>query len=381
MIRGGSGLKTAYGTFQLRCYPSRSEEPLVAWCSADSLLLDETHRQGLPGSDILVVNDAHGALCVALQPQALWTDSALSSLALRHNERVNKRAQTPLIWSTEIPTFIPKLVVLRIPKQLPYFEYQLAQLGRLLPQGTPVLAAGMDKHLSPRTAEILERHIGPTHRHRGQRKARLFTAVSDERLTQDRAQSWDKPETSAYHCDVLQAELHAFPNVFSREKLDIGTRFLLEQFHRIAPAESLIDLACGNGVVGLAAFRQGLASKVSFCDESAMAIRSARLNVSRIFPLEQDKFSFHHGDGLLEYNDTAAELILCNPPFHLQHTVDEFAGRHLLKQCSRHLQPQGRLYLVANKHLNYLPTLKRTFERVEKLVTNAKFNIFLAQKA
>ena len=138
--------ETPYGAFQLNCYPARPNERLVAWCSADTLLLEETHRRGILGSGILVVNDTYGALCVALEPHALWTDSALAVLALRHNERANRRTQTRIVWSTEVPPAAPELVVLRIPKQRPLFEYQLSQLARLLPEQTTVLAAGMDKH-------------------------------------------------------------------------------------------------------------------------------------------------------------------------------------------------------------------------------------------
>ena len=367
--------ETPYGAFQLNCYPARANERLVAWCSADTLLLEETHRRGILGSGILVVNDIYGALCVALEPHALWTDSALAVLALRHNERANRRTQTRIVWSTEVPPAAPELVVLRIPKQRPLFEYQLSQLARLLPEQTTVLAAGMDKHLSPHTAAILERYIGPAQRHRGQHKARLFSAIRDERSA---------PEytgIATYHSEALSAELCGLANVFSREKLDMGTRLLLEQLHTLAPAETLIDLACGNGILGLVALKQGVASNIAFCDESAMAVRSASLNASRIFPQEARNVSFLQGDGLLEYRETPAQIILCNPPFHLQHTVDDFAGRHLLKQCSQHLQSGGRLYFVANRHLDYQPTLRRTFDRVEKFASNAQFNIVLAQKS
>jgi 16S rRNA G1207 methylase RsmC len=258
---------------------------------------------------------------------------------------------------------------------LPYFEYQLARLARLMPAGATLLAAGMDKHLSARTAQILERHIGPTERQRGRRKARLFCATRD-----DRPAATDNA-TATYYCETLDARLRALPNVFSREKLDIGSRFLLEYLDQLAPVNTLIDLACGNGVLGLAAVKCGLAREVVFCDESSMAIASTWLNASQLFARQTDSFVFHHGDGLLEYDGVPAELILCNPPFHLNHTVDEFAGRHLLQQCSKHLQPGGLLCLVANRHLDYLPTLKRGFRRVEKAAQNNKFTIWLAHKA
>jgi 23S rRNA (guanine1835-N2)-methyltransferase len=369
-----TAFQSPYGTYDLTRYPTRPDAPLLAWCAADTLLLEEVYRRDIPGSRILAVNDAQGALCVALQPQALWTDSALAVLALRYNERANSRIATPVVWSTRVPDSTPDLVVLRIPKQLPFFEYQLSQLAHWLPSGTRILAAGMDKHLSPHTANILERFIGPTRRFPGQRKARLFSAIRDDRPVPE------SNDIATYFCKPLGNELHALPNVFSRAKLDLGTRFLFEQLPRLAPCETVIDLACGNGVLGLAAIKQGLAKNAVFCDESAMAIASAQLNVNRVLPLAAHHCSFHHGDGLQDFPGKAAHLILCNPPFHQEHTVDEFAGRHLLVQCYNHLQPGGSLCLVANKHLDYLPLLKSSFKRVEKFAGNSKFNILLARK-
>ena len=180
-MRAPTLYSTPFGEFELRRYPTRRGEPLQAWCAADTLLLEETHRQGVQGRDILVANDSHGALCVALQPRALWTDSALAAAALQQNAARNGCADTPLAWSTAQPPASIELVVMRVPRQLPYLEYQLAILAQVLPTGARLLAAGMDKHLSPRTAQLIEQYFGPTERHRGQHKARLFSAQRDDR--------------------------------------------------------------------------------------------------------------------------------------------------------------------------------------------------------
>jgi 23S rRNA (guanine1835-N2)-methyltransferase len=368
-----SSFETPYGTFRLRRYPLSPEEQLRAWSSADALLIEEAFRLNATASEIFVVNDAFGALCVALQPKALWTDSALTALALEHNENANNRTRTPVIWSTDAPT-TSRLVVMRIPKQLAYFEEQLSRLAQMLPANSTLLAAGMDKHLSPATAKIIERIIGPTHRHRGQQKARLFTAVRDDREMKPLS------DNAEYHCEPLGMSLHSLSNVFSRDKLDAGSRFLLNKLHLLPPVERVIDLACGNGVLGLTAIHQGRSQQLVCCDESAMAIASAKLNVSRLSREKAQKVEFHHGDGLSAYRGKPARLILCNPPFHMQHVVDEQAGRHLLSQCRDHLEPGGRLCFVANRHLNYLPSLRGLFPHTEKIAGNAKFNIFLAYK-
>jgi 16S rRNA G1207 methylase RsmC len=298
----------------------------------------------------------------------------LSVLALRQNERANARAETPVIWSTEDPKDAADLVVLRVPKQRVYLEYQLSKLARLLPTGAAVLAAGMDKHLSPHTAALLERYIGPTERLPGQRKARLFVAVRDRRPVVD------CDVNATYFCAQLDANLGNLPNVFSQDKLDIGTRFLLEHLHLAEPVETAMDLACGNGVIGLVAVQRGIAGNMLFCDESALAIASARRNATTVFANPPHTFQFHHGDGLAHYGGAAAQLILCNPPFHQEHIVNEFAGKRMLQQCSQHLVPGGHLLLVANRHLDYLPLLRSSFKDVKKCANNAKFSIFLARQ-
>lgn len=370
--------QTPYGNFELARYPARRIESLQAWCAADTLLLEEAHRLGIQGRDILAINDDHGALCVPLPEAALWTDSALAVLSIQGNARRNDRRLPAVTWSTDTPPGAASLVLLRVPKQLAYFEYQLSVLSSCLAPGTTVLAAGMDKHLSPRTAQLLETWIGPTERHRGRRKARLFSATRDGRRI-------EQPQTGGqaeYFCEELQSSLCALPNVFSRDGLDIGSRFLLQQLPLLeAGNATLADLACGNGVLGLNAYYSGLAEKIVFCDESAMAVESARLNCGRLFPDKLNDFSFHHGDGLTAYGGQALDLILCNPPFHLNHTVDEMAGRHLLAQCAMHLVREGRLCLVANRHLDYLPTLKQSFRQVEQVAQNAKFKVWLAHKS
>jgi 16S rRNA G1207 methylase RsmC len=362
-----------FGEVTLQRYPARRDEQLRAWCSADLLLLQALQQLGLPAEQTLLINDEYGALTVPFGPQALWTDSWLAATAAQRNLTANQRKDVPIIWSTSEPCGEQLVcVAMRVPKQLPYFEYQLSVLSRILPLGTTVFAAGMDKHLSPRTAELMERYLGPTQRHPGQRKARIFQ-------TQFAQQTSPKFVTQTrYHCAVLGAELSAMPNVFSRDRLDIGTRFLLQHLEKLTPVERVLDLACGNGVLGLAAYQLGLGKQIILCDESAMALQSAQINTSSLFPDAQQDFQFVHGDGLLDYKLDPAQLILCNPPFHAQHTVDEYVGQRLLQQCAGHLSDGGSLCLVANRHLDYAPTLRRGFGRVEKLASNDKFILWLA---
>ncbi len=364
-----------FDPFRLRQYPPAKQGR--AYNSADTLLLEAALAGGYVADQTLVVNDEFGALCVALHAGALWTDSWLASLSLDNNLTDNGAAEIKVFWSTDdlsnrMAENAYTAVLMKVPKQLAYFQYQLSQLSLLLAAGTPVLVAGMDKHLSPGTADLLETYIGPTARHRGQHKARLFSATRDGRRPPPYC------GTGKYHCETLNSTLISLPNVFAREKMDIGSRFLLQNLDKLEPVEALIDLACGNGIIGLCALHRGLCKDLLLCDESAMAIASARVNANTLFPGQP--IAFHHGDGLLNYTGDPAQLIVCNPPFHLNHAVDETVGRRLLVQAASRLCEGGVLCLVANRHLNYLPVLKRQFKRVEKLAQNGKFIVWKATR-
>ncbi|MEP1595589.1 MAG: class I SAM-dependent methyltransferase, partial [Halieaceae bacterium] len=306
------------------------------------------------------------------QPGSLWTDSWLSAKAAGENLAANGRAAVPVTWSTEPPPERCDAVVMRVPRQLHYFEYQLAQLAATLPAGTTVLAAGMDKHLSPNTAALLEKYLGPTTRHRGRSRARVFSAS---------IQADTRPEINAYgnyYCEPLGLTLATAANVFSRDKLDMGSRFMLENLHKLAPAQRITDLACGNGVLGIAALRAGLSEALIACDESAMAVACARINISE--HASDADATVVHGDGLLEVG-ASSDLILCNPPFHQQQTVDDETGKRLLEQAAARMPTGGRLCIVANRHLNYQQILRRRFGQVELFAENRKFRIWLAHSS
>jgi 16S rRNA G1207 methylase RsmC len=363
-------LATARGELKLERYPAHRQ--LQAWCAADRLLIDAAaqHQTHTSATHCLVVNDDFGALCCALEPASHWTDSALAAIAVERNRQANSLPSQNTLWSTQAPPGSADLVVMRVPKQLPYFEYQLAQLARCMPTGSTLLAGGMDKHLSPRTAELIERHIGPTQRHRGQHKARLFSA------TRSALPPADYSGVATYPCPEAGGTVTVLANGFSREQLDIGSRLLLQYLPELPAVDTAVDLACGNGVLGLAALQQGLASQVYFCDESAMAIGAATSNCDTLQP--EAHVGFHHGDGLRHYAGPEPQLILCNPPFHSGHSVNEAAGRRLLRQACDTLSTQGSLCVVANRHLNYQGLLQRSFCNVTRPMQNRKFALYLA---
>jgi 23S rRNA (guanine1835-N2)-methyltransferase len=165
--------------------------------------------------------------------------------------------------------------------------------------------------------------------------------------------------------------------VFSRERLDIGTRFLLQNLPRTEGPVKVIDLGCGNGLLGLMAGQQNPDASLCFVDESYMAIASARANFKQLDPTLQ-RADFHLGDGLAEIEKNSADLILCNPPFHQSHAIGDTVALSMFRRSARVLRDGGELWVVGNRHLDYHRKLKHWFSSVDVVTSNKKFMILRA---
>jgi 16S rRNA (guanine1207-N2)-methyltransferase len=137
----------------------------------------------------------------------------------------------------------------------------------------------------------------------------------------------------------------------------------------------VLDLACGNGVLGLTTLAERGDLQLGFSDVSSQAVLSARHNVEQAFPGASAIFS--HCDGV-DTGPGAYDLILLNPPFHEGGVVGDHIALRLFEQASKHLAPGGRLLMVGNRHLGYHRSLRRYFSSVEQLDASPKFVVFRA---
>ena len=364
-----------YGVLRLQRLPRRARETLRAWDAADLYLLEDlAGNDDGPGAP-LVVNDAFGALAVALHERmpVSWSDSWLSQQATRENLTLNGFAEgaVSFVDSLSVPPQAAQVLV-KLPKTLALLEDQLLRLKpQLLPQ-TVVRVAGMQKYMPKRVWSLLESIIGPTETLPGRRKAKLIRVRVDESLVLP-----PNPYPVRYRLEDTDFELVNHASLFSREKLDIGTRFLLEHLPQTEGPGDIVDLGCGNGVIGLMAAQRNPQARVRLVDESFMAIASARENLKQIDPrLERSRFTV--GNVLEGFEADCADLVLCNPPFHQQQAIGDAVVRQMFRQTAGILRPEGEFWVVANRHLDYKKMLKRFFGRIEIPASNRKFVIYRA---
>ena len=371
-------LKVKLGEFTLQRLPKRPLELLQAWDAADEYLLD-TVAETLPALTeprILIVNDSFGALAVALsaiQPLA-FSDSYLSQQATRLNLTENgiSLQQVQLINSLEPLQGLFDIVLIKAPKTLALLEDQLIRIRPHLNPNSQVILAGMIKALPSALWTMLERLIGPTTTSLARKKARLITATADQHIPLS-----NNPYPVCYTLENTNYLISNHANVFSRERLDIGTRFFLEHLPIKPAIRDIIDLGCGNGLLGLMAAERNPLATLHFVDESFMAVASAKDNFCRAFGLTRSAI-FTAGDGLCDFEASTADLILCNPPFHQQHTVGDQIAVSLFVQSRRVLRKGGELWVIGNRHLNYHNQLQRLFGNHQVIAANAKFIIIKA---
>lgn len=374
-------LCVSQGEFILQRLPKQTQEPLRAWDAADEYILEHVANLNLsPTTKILLMNDSFGALAVALQsfhPHAL-SDSYLSQQATRLNLAENNLPgdAVTLLNSLEMLPNAVDLVVIKVPKTLALLEFQLLQLRSIISEKTQIIVAGMVKILTPSVWNLVARIIGETQTSLAQKKARLIFATFNPNLP-----TQQNPYPIRYVLENTDFLIANHANVFSREKLDIGTRFFLEHLPQSEHFRDIVDLGCGNGIVGLMAAKANLAAQIHFVDESFMAMESARENFERAF--NSRLAHFHVGDCLTNFAANSADIILCNPPFHQQHVIGDFIAQTMFKQAKNVLRNGGELWVIGNRHLNYGVSLARLFEKqnVKLVAQNSKFMIWVARLA
>lgn len=382
-------LTVAQGEFELNRLPKRPREVLQAWDAADEYLLNTLAESlKLPNASatlttsdarILILNDSFGALAVALsgfRPYAL-SDSYLSQQATRLNLAVNGLPEhsVSLLSSLDLLEGIFDWVLIKVPKTLALLEDELIRLHPHLAPSAQIIVAGMIKTLPSSVWKLLERLVGPTKTSLARKKARLIFASPAAGISIP-----PSPYPVCYRLENTGHLISNHANVFSRDSLDLGTRFFLQHLPFRRDACDIIDLGCGNGLVGLIAAERSPAAIVHFVDESFMAVASAKANFHRVFGTLR-KATFRVGDGLIEADSKSADLILCNPPFHQQNTVGDQIAVSLFKQSRRVLRKGGELWVIGNRHLDYHNYLDRLFGAHSIVAANSKFVIVKAVAA
>ena len=372
-----SQLELSNRTLTLHRFPQmREESPLQAWDAADEYLL--RHLDDAPvNGPTLIFNDTFGALGCALAGEGVYSisDSWLNQQATRQNLALNglDEGDVQLLDSLAALPAAPARVLMKVPKTLALLEQQLRALRAVVTPQTQIIAAGKAKDIHTSTLQLFEKVLGPTTTSLAWKKARLIygTFTKPALAESDVIARWQLDGTD------YQIGNHA--NVFSRGGLDVGARFFLQHLPSDLEGE-IVDLGCGNGVIGLMALQQNPLAQVHFVDESYMAVASSRMNIEANRPQDLARSEFRVNNSLAGFPSDRLHAVLCNPPFHQQSAVTDHIAWQMLRDARRCLQDGGELRIVGNRHLDNYHKMKKLFGNCTTVASNQKFVVLRSVK-
>lgn len=147
--------------------------------------------------------------------------------------------------------------------------------------------------------------------------------------------------TLSYHFQEHEFQFLSDNGIFSKDKLDFGSKLLIETF--IKEEENtqldLLDMGCGYGLIGITTAKI-LDSYVTMCDVNKRALHLANRN------MEKNKI---RGETIL--SDTYKKItkkydrILTNPPIRAGKSVVS----KILLEAKNHLKENGSLWFVIRK--------------------------------
>jgi len=162
--------------------------------------------------------------------------------------------------------------------------------------------------------------------------------------------------------------------VFSKKRVDLGTRLLIEAM--ILPEEGcLLDLGCGYGPVGIVAAAFSLKLHVIMTDLNERALRLAKENAkyNRVENVEVRKGFLYE-----PVKDMKFETILSNPP--------TAAGMKIvlpiITQAPQHLKKEGILQVVVRSKISgkrLTTAIEETFGNVNVHARKSGYRVLIAK--
>ncbi|NUS42666.1 MAG: methyltransferase [Mycobacteriaceae bacterium] len=363
----------------LRRYPDVESANLVAVDGADRLILDLAAADCVAAGDgrVAVIDDAYGALTLGAAALGVGEirvhqDAYTGELALANN--ADSLGFSGVYRGLPLgPKLLmdARVVLLRMPRSLAALAEIADAIARYADSAVRVYAGGRDKHLSKAMNATLTTSFDSVQASLGRQKSRVLVA-SGPRPAAAPPFPVRAPVEIPDGPGELTLDVVAHGAAFAGPRLDIGTRFLLEHLGSMrADARTAVDLGCGTGILAVALAKRFPELAVTATDQSAAAVASARATAEANGVA--DRITVARDDALGAAADASADLIVCNPPFHVGAAVHTGAAVKMFRSAGRALRSGGEMWTVYNGHLRYRGVLERLVGPTDIVARNRKF--------
>lgn len=148
--------------------------------------------------------------------------------------------------------------------------------------------------------------------------------------------------------------------VFSNTQIDYGSYTFLKTILKEKNVESLLDVGCGYGVLGITLKYLNHANKVDMVDINERAVNLTKQNIEN-YKLEN--INCFVSDGLNNVSDKYDRIVI-NPPIRAGKVVIY----KMFEDSKLHLNDNGALYIVIKKSLGAPSAIKK----LQELFTNVE---------
>ena len=352
--------------FKINRYPISTNKSLIAWNSADELILNYIDQNKISISNSIIYNDRFGFLTSFLSdfsPNVI-VDSKSQEMAITLNLELNNTDISNIKFYNTLDKLATKieLGLMKIPKSMELFRLYLEQLTEVLNENSMVICGFMTKYFTSQMLEIAKEYFHSVEQSLAVKKSRLIILKKVKS---------NKNKTKIIEVKLNEnVSLKQYPGVFSSKNVDYATQFLIEHINLRENDFKIMDLASGNGVLAYIIKEKNPNCEIHLVDDSFLSIESAKLNIAG------ENIHFHHSDNLNKLNKKYFDFIISNPPFHFEHETNIEIALSLFEDSIKCLKEDGHLQLVANKHLNYKTHLSKLFNDVVTKAENEKFIIY-----
>ena len=237
---------------------------------------------------------------------------------------------------------------------------ELLELADHLREGAVLLVVTARRLGSTRQLNTLEGMFGAAEVAHRSRSAVVLRAVRgpEVRATADATAAAPTVETVLLGCDL---RFTTGAGLFSKRRIDDGTRLLIEALPPDHDWRDVLDLGCGYGPIGIAVASRWPQIRVVMADIDLLAVGAARTNAG----LNQvgERCEVCISDGTSALAGRQFDAVLSHLPTH----VPKPTLRRLIDESSRVLRPGGHLIAVTASAVDLRDPISSVFGAVEVL--------------
>jgi 16S rRNA (guanine1207-N2)-methyltransferase len=236
-----------------------------------------------------------------------------------------------------------------------------------------LVVVSMQNNAGAKSGENDLRQLAPDLQSMSKNKCRVFWA-SKKNINETLLKTWltfDAPRM------IEAIGLVSRPGLFAWNRIDAASQLLTEYLPKDLSGHGA-DLGAGLGYLTHTVLKQCENIRaMDVFEAEARALACARKNLSAFESNTQIKYCWHD---VAQGVRGAYDFVISNPPFHEGRSEVQELGQAFIESAAKSLKPDGRFYMVANRHLPYEASLRKYFSQVAVLAMQDGYKVFEAKK-